>query len=220
MVLFLFSDVEFAIHLWYLVSMAETYLFFICAQKYSLYKAVEKCSVLFLMLHLMVVIVVNTFGFPWFAKMNFAVWGIPYYLIGCYFARNGVRICNLKLVAITVCGAIISLIPVLLKTKVDFSEIGVVVLSIGIFMLAMKNGTASISRDVEFIGDKLSQNIYILHVLIAYLLGAFINKLGVLNFLQNGWIYPILVCVVSIAISYVVYLFTGKIHNSRTNLKE
>lgn len=91
------------------------------------------------------------------------------------------------------------------KYTLNLSEIPIIMFSILLFMLAIKNPTFSIAKPLEFIGDKLSLNVYIFHPLFGGIIYKFINLFG---FTQNNiWltIRPIITAVVSLLVSWILY---------------
>jgi peptidoglycan/LPS O-acetylase OafA/YrhL len=83
--------------------------------------------------------------------------------------------------------------------------------SILLFLVAIKNPTVHINKAFEFIGDKLSLNVYIWHIIVARVISVFINHLG---FAQNSIylaIRPIFVVFFTLLLSLAIYRINNNI---------
>ncbi len=71
------------------------------------------------------------------------------------------------LIVISGAGLVLSLIPIVFHTRINFSCIGVFFYAVTLFILSIKHEDLSVSKAIEYVGAKLSLNIYFFHVIIA-----------------------------------------------------
>ena len=95
-----------------------------------------------------------------------------------------------------------------LKLPIRLDTIGSIPYAFGLFNIALKNPQKSANKLIEYIGEKLSLNIYILHTLLDDIIGLIIGNIFVydISFFIFNWCRPIIVLIVSIAVSLIIYI--------------
>ena len=108
---------------------------------------------------------------------------------------------------VIVVGSLASLIPLLCDFPIKISCIGNIIYSLAIFTLAIKIPDKSYCKPLEYVGDKLSLNVYIFHMLIASVLSTVCSKYLLNIDLSAGllnWIRPILVVILTLVWAQVL----------------
>lgn len=181
--------------LWFLPSLIFGYLFFIFLNKFNLYnKFYILVPVLFMIrliiqLHTEDVCCIN----------NFALTAIPYMMIGHYIASHEDKIKKILSNKKLVIYIFISLFFVGIRRflKVDITYLGIIMYSVSLFLLAVRNPKTVLSPKLEMIGMKYSLYVYVLHQLIDYIIDGYIN----------AWLKPIIVLVVTLLVSFIFEKF-------------
>lgn len=123
-------------------------------------------------------------------------------------AKRIIDIENYKLIIISIIGCILAVTPEILNFSIKFNSIGIILYSIELFALALKNPTKSKCKFIENIGEKLSLYIYIFHCLIDVVIEHLLRTM--LNTTTNNiylWCRPIIVLILSVITSWIFYLF-------------
>jgi hypothetical protein len=165
--------------------------------------------VIFLVIHLIISVYKDSNYINWNLKATLLGSGLFWFLLGNYIACKKDYIVNhlsdrkfFLYLAVFISGA---LAVTLNYFTPNFSEFAIIPYSTLLFLLAIKNPTVHINKTLEFIGDKLSLNVYILHIIIAKILGVIILKLG---FDQNNiyiFVRPIVVIFFTLLVSWILY---------------
>ena len=178
--------------------------------------------VIFLVIHLIISIFKDSNYIPWNLKATFLGSGLFWFLLGNLIAEKKEYLLiklhnkNLLVVISFLISGIIAVTPNYFEP--NFSEFAIIIYSTSLFLLAIKNPTVHISKIFEFIGDKLSLNVYIWHIIIARILNVFINHLG---FAQNSFyleIRPIVVVISTLLISWLIYIINNWFSSDYKNL--
>ena len=205
-----FCTIDFAIPLWYLIAMAETYFVWHFVVKHK-----KENRALFIMPLLFVFkIVLTTYcatkDLPWMFHINFLTGAMPYFLFGYYLRSKekffkSFRYSSVLLVIVV--GSLASLIPLLCDFPIKISCIGNIIYSLAIFTLAIKIPDKSYCKPLEYVGDKLSLNVYIFHMLVSSVLYIVCSKYLLNIDLSAGllnWIRPILVVILTLVWAQVL----------------
>ncbi len=149
---------------------------------------------------------------------------MPWFLIGYVihqkYDNNKLKnVSIVYLIMFTLVGAVLSITPIILKTKINFSCIGIIIYSISIFLIAIKYSDKSFNKIIEYIGDKLSLNIYIFHIIIANILSYLVK--AIFNFaIENTYYFPIIVLASSLLFSFTIDCIKNIIkHNNLNTIK-
>lgn len=216
----LFCTIDFAIPLWYLIAMIETYILWMFLVKYHKECFALKLTPFIFVLQVLLTSFCETMQYSWFWKINFITGALPWFLAGYYFHTGGgnayQKIETFKLGIIVIVGCIITITPTILDLKIKFKCIGYIPYAIGLFCTALKHPNVSVCRPLEYIGNKLSLNIYILHPLIGnimyILLEKFFFEKSVFGRFSSArdmnmfflWLLPIITLIVSVVFSFII----------------
>lgn len=205
-----FCTIDFAIPLWYLIAMIEVYIcWLIIVKKGKEQAAVAIMPVLFI-LRMILTGYCETVHLEWFWKINFLTDGMSWFLLGYYLhspKSKWIRyLSSLKLVILTAIGCVLVLFPVFINPQIRMNVVGIIPYSLALFALTLKSSGSSICKPMEFIGEKLSLYLYILHLVIAYALEAIVTAAGfdVTNYVYE-WIRPVIVLTIALTASYIIY---------------
>lgn len=202
-------DVFGAYHLWFLVALVYAYLILYIILKKNWYPlAIRGIPFLFL-LRIIMCAIVETKNVTWYAESNFLVCALPYLFLGNYVAYREKEINkfnNISLLIIAMLGAIFGIINVLCEWKINLAEVGVTFYAIAIFVLAIKNSNISLCDKVEKLGQKYSLYVYVIHLVIADVVGKLANIVRA-DKINNGYGFPIVVLGITIFVSYVIHNF-------------
>ena len=138
-------------------------------------------------------------------KINFLTGAMPYFLFGYYLRSKENFFRSLRysfVLLVIVVGGLASLIPLLCDFPIKISCIGNIIYSLAIFTLAIKVPDKSYCKPLEYVGDKLSLNVYIFHMLVSSVLYIVCSRYLLNIDLHVGllsWIHPILVVVLTMA---------------------
>ena len=206
----IFCTIDFAYPLWYLIAMIESYLLWMIVVK----KNKEDIFVKIMPTLFVALIILDgyceTNNYEWFWKINFLTKSLSYFLMGYYIrerqdiGKPDIKEKNLMITGIL--GVLIALLPTLLDTKIDFSMIGLVIYSISLFSLTLGVPQKQNPGFIEYIGDKLSLNIYIFHVLIADIANRCCRSIFGLNVESElyKWSIPLITLILTIIWAYVI----------------
>lgn len=168
----IFCTIDFAIPLWYLIAMLETYLLWFFVVKNRKENQLLKLMPILFIFYILPTTICETNDFSWFWQVNFISKALPWFLFGYYAHSIGKEKIDKRRrdsfsVIIALIGCFIALIPIMFKTNIKFSCIGSILYSISLFVMAIKHPKKTLFKPIEYIGDKLSLNIYIFYVFIA-----------------------------------------------------
>ena len=207
-----FCTIDFAVPLWYLIAMIEAYIcwYFIVKNKKENI-ALKFIPILFVM-QVLLTSYRDTMNIAWFWKTNFITRAMPWFLLGYYMhTEKAERIRNMdsfKLVVLAVSGCIVAIIPVIFDLPVKFNVLGYIPFAFGLFNLCLKNPGHSVCKPIEYIGEKLSLNIYIFHILIAGVIDVISSRILGIPTKSNVWLWcrPVIVLDCTIFASWIVYV--------------
>ncbi len=212
-----FCTINFAIPLWYLIAMIESYIvwYFIVKNEKEQF-ALKLLPVLFV-LQILLTSYCETMQLEWMWKINFITRAMPWFLLGYYMHSNKAeKIRNMdsyQLIVLVVAGCAIAVIPTAFSLPFKFSVVGYIPYAFGLFTLSLKNSGNSVCRLMEYIGEKLSLNIYVFHPLIAGVVSFICSKVSGIDIEGNVylWCRPVIVLICTIFASWVVYIMLNRI---------
>lgn len=204
-----FCTVDFAIPLWYLIAMIELYLLWILIVKKDKINFFINMIPYLFAIQFIHVIACETIGLSWFFKINLITRALPWFLLG--YKLNTIKYItqskNLFIyVFFALIGIAITIMPTILKLKIDFSCIGYLPISLSLFIISIKYSDVHISKFFEYIGKHLSIYVYIFHLLVSYICKFLINYTKISNI---DYIFPFIVIIFT--------LFTATIYNYLLN---
>lgn len=214
---FLFCTVEYAIFLWYLIAMAEVYLLWLAVQKRdSLRMLLRELMPLMFLGRIALGVAAAYYNLPWFANVNFVTCGLCWFLFGMFVKENEKSMegqwSGKRFALVLVTGVFASIIPDVYKTRIDFSSIGIILMSCSLFCWAIEYKSLKLSSCLEFIGDKLSLYVYVFHVIIGKGLQFIVRRMGGLGVYQD-WIIPVLTVIGAILLALAVYRINRRIRS-------
>lgn len=212
--------------LWFLWALLWTYVIFYFINKFNLYSLAYG-----------VLPVVFLFSFfcnsPFMAQrlypiptLNFALYGLPYFLLGNWLAKHIRQILKLLTVITFSIGILIGTVSVLLDTvnvfpncifNLGFRGVGAFIFAVMFLLYAQKNPQREIINVLGIIGERYSLFVYIMHMI----LGNTIYSLCEMNgwFMEFVWIKPILVVLVTITGAVLWDKFIKFFHRYQKMLK-
>ena len=153
---FIFCTIDWAIPLWYLIAMVETYFVWMYIVKYKIESKATKFTYLLFILAAALSVFVDSYGMNWSYKINFILKAMPWFMFG-YLVHEKYEskihnIKNLELILLAIIGMIITLSAVLLNPSVDYNYLGVLLTAPSIFILVLKT---VISKSVNLLNIQL-----------------------------------------------------------------
>lgn len=208
---FVFNDFNFigAGHLWFLPALIYTYILILFVDYTDLYEVLYKLlPVLFLVKILDGIGVSSVFG------ATFIISALPFFILGNYIAKkqNIVhKFSNSILLFLTILSGFFICLCFALELKYNPSQLGVILYSSALFLLAVKNPNNSINEKIELLGRKYSLYVYVIHIFINSRLNVWVECLRLSEYILLKWLLPIIVIVLSIVVSVLIdYLGNGK----------
>lgn len=197
-------DIVGCAHLWFLIALIYSYLilWLLISKKWDKY--INKLLPILIMMRIVISVMVLSFNLSWHYRGNFLVGGLPWLLLGYYFASSKdlyKKIANKKLMIAGICGVLFSIFFVSLPFTIDLSEVGTIVFSSSLFLLAVKNPTKSVNLKIEKLGDTYSLYVYIIHILLISIYDHKLLRIGKQNDVFILWTKPIVIVILSIAVS-------------------
>lgn len=198
---FVFCIVKFSVPLWYLIAMAETYLFWMIVTKTGKQdKAVRFTYVLLLAGAVLTTVLlskeINNYSYIFIFR------ALPWFMLGYLFkskyeaALKGMS--NVFILIPVIIGWLISTSSNILDLPVKYHYVGVLVTAPAIFLIGIKNSGISIPKSISYIGDKLSLFIYIIHLPVSLILIFVESHMGINDDSVILYIHPLLTLVVTI----------------------
>ncbi len=212
---FAFCMIDWAIPLWYLIAMAETYFVWVFVVKHRLEAKAAKLTWLLWIAGAVLTVVVDSLGLKWSFKINFLCRALPWFMIG-YLVKERFEcrlpnITNAALLCMAAAGWVITLSAVILKTPVDYNYAGVLLTAPSLFLIGVKNRSIRIGKPIEFIAEKLSLFIYIFHPLVSNVIRFAADAAGVA---QKG-VFLYLHPVITLAVTMVVAMALERVFRNR-----
>lgn len=205
--LVVFCTVDYAIPLWYLIAMLQTYiLWYFVVRKKKENVLICTLPVLFIA-RFICTSYVETFCLSWCLKINFITCALNWFLLGYFINKNKeyiIKIPNYLIALSGLIGLLIALSHILFKTSIDISCVGLFLYVAAIFITGIKYSNMKISNILVYIGEKLSLYIYISHSLIGCLI-IFLAKILLKVDIHSTWLTPIIVAISTIVFSYFTY---------------
>ena len=212
-----FCTVDFAIPLWYLIAMIEVYVAWLFIIKIGKEQQVIKWMPLLFVLQVVLTTYCETMSVDWYLKINFITRGMPWFLLGYYLHMDESQklrnIKQFKLIAMAVFGCAISIVPSVFHLPIKCSVIGYIPYAFALFTLTLKDHSSRSScKLIEFIGDKLSLDIYIYHKLVGIILSIFCVKIMKLDLtgIVFLWLRPVIVLILTTLLSWILYVFNKR----------
>ena len=205
--------------LWFLYALFWSYVSLMVINQLRLYEIFHPLSVVVLVLHVLIRSFVKTC--EWYDDIyfrNFLWFGLPFVLLGSFIKKDEKKLMEFfshkRCIAGAIFGEILMVVEYWLYESQDY-YIGTVITTFFVFLFAIKNPKVYMSRTVEWIGDRLSMYVYILHMLgmsVVGLLGSFMKVSDTLIF---GWLRPVLSILVTLGMSYMIDWMIGMVKQKK-----
>lgn len=215
-ILKLFTGTFFNGTLWFLYALLWSYIIIIFINKKDLYKISYILAPITLVLHIIIRAIVKNAS--WYNAMlfrNCLFYGLPFVIIGIWIKKNqeklSKKISNKTCIIGSIIGEVIVAIEYLItKTSLDI-YIGTIISSFFVFIFSIKNPNKYFSKILEYIGEKLSMLMYILHILAINIVTDIAIWLNMSDSITFEWIKPIIVVCITIIMSYTYNIFSNKL---------
>lgn len=204
-----FCTIDFAIPLWYLIAMVETYFVWYFVVKYKKERGVLFAIPFLFAFKVILTTYCETMHTPWMFKMNFLTEAMPFFLFGYYLHSKESFFKSIPYAVLFLtmfAGCAFAACNVAFDAPVKMFSLGTLFYSLAVFVIAIKLPNKSYCKPLEYIGDKLSLNVYIFHPLIGFVTLRLYQLLFGVN-LQTGllgWVLPFAVVVLTIVFAQVL----------------
>lgn len=187
--------------IWYLYALIWGYLFLLLFSRWISIRRMLWLAPLLLCTHIVLRTYVRSQGYEWYDASyfrSFLLYSVPFILSGYWISINRQKILELKkewlIVLIGLFGAVLQFVEYgLFGQSLDF-YFGSIIYSFALFALAIRHPFAKVNRVLNYIGERLSMPIYIIHMFVIQMVGLFH---------LNEWIVPILAILFSIALAFI-----------------
>lgn len=151
---------------------------------------------------------------------------MPWFFTGYFFhTKKGIKYTDIKTSILIIgasVGCLIAIIPNIFDLSLDFSCIGYIPFSLSLFVIALKYPGISLCKCLEYIGSRLSLNIYVFHPIIGWLcIDCASNILKIdTNGIVFSWCKPFVVLFLSILFSFVIDQIMQSIMKKRLKIRK
>ena len=211
-----FCTIDLAVPLWYLIAMVEMYAFWYWTVKHQKEQVALKFMPILFLLQIFLVVISEVMHLAWFWKINFLTQAMPWFLLGYFLntskAEKWKKLPASRYVLSVAIGLVLVVIPAVLHLSQSIGTIGYIPYAFGLFSLALKNPSQSVCRPMEYLGEKLSLNIYLLHDPLARMLALLCTHTlgGMVNHSLWAWCWPMMILVFTIFIAWGLHLIPRK----------
>lgn len=204
-------------HLWYLIAMAEIYIFWFLLKKTELTNKLPILPFIVILFILKTILssFCKSYNTPYIYNYNVIISGaLPYFLTG-FFIHSKERIIKLNnkiLITILLLSSIMLFIQQIIFWNINFKFLLTIFYPISIFLFGIINKEKYFIKPFEYIGEHLSLNIYIFHIFISEAIYG-IFKYAVPSYTQSiifQWTRPILVVLVCILFAYIIHTISTR----------
>lgn len=219
-----FCNIDFAIALWYLLAIAETYFVWFFVVKFRKEGVALKVIPILFLARVVLSMYCDLHNLPWTYKTNFLTGAMPFFLFGYFLKKNENffrSVPSFFWFFSFLLGAVTSVVPEIVGMRLNFSCIGNIIYSVAIFVMSVKIPNKSYGPLLEYVGKNLSLDVYIFHMIIYEIISIItfrFIKIDPQNALW-GWLCPVLVVVMTIAFAQLFKVLKGKILMSDMMIK-
>ncbi len=200
--------------LWFLYALFWSYICLYIINKLNIYRFAYIIAPIVLIIHVVLKTLVKTqtwYDVAYFR--NFLFYGLPFLLIGSFIRYKESKIIKhitnkMCIVGVIVGEIIVCIEYIITQTTLDF-YIGTIIVAICLFIFAIKNPQKVFSLILEFVGERLSMYVYIVHIF------AINFSMYICAFLHNmDYFTPIIAVSISLIISFMIHwIFERLKHN-------
>lgn len=193
--------------LWYLYALFWAYIILLITTHITKIKRITWLSPILLSIHIILRIYIKKNNYSWYDSSyfcSFILYALPFMLLGYYFAQKKQEISknigNKELLLFAIGGFLLQFIEYSIFKQASLF-FGTVIYSSSLFLLAIKHPFLKINKYLNYIGEKLSMPIYIVHFSVIL----FLEKIKLSTF--SSWIIPFIAIIISICLAVLwVYL--------------
>lgn len=201
---FVFCTIKWAIVLWYLIAMAETYFVWIFIVKKGYESRAVKLTWPLILLGAVIIVAVETFNLPWSLKVNFAYRTLPWFMLGYLirteYADSIMKMKGWKIHAFSLLSIAVCISSIVFKSYVKYGRIAGMMLAPSLFILTIRNQDDLTRKSWKYIGDRTLLFVYIVHVPLIKILESVAAKYAI----NEGIIYRLLSPIIFVAGSFIV----------------
>lgn len=203
-----------------MLAIGETYFLWLLIIKYGKTEQVQKWILVFFALGIILNQLLEYNDERWYLNIQstFIFGAFPWFLLGYHIHEVSVHfdLCEKYKKSSFIIMAVIGGFACVVQSVYDFPNIirsvGTILYAFGLFLLTLDNPGKSMCRTIEYIGEKLSLYIYVLHVLVDAVVGFGLRN--ILDIDTNSkvylWLRPIIVLIATIIVSWTIYILLIK----------
>lgn len=203
-----------AYHLWFLPSLIYAYCILLILQKKHLVISSYKILPVLFAIKIITEIIVETLGLSYHWRCNVFIGALPYVLLGNYIAYREKEIGALRSKN-EIIGILLSVTATILLT-IFYSGWGggwwicIAILSISLFLLAVKNPDVTIIKAIHKVGIDYSLYVYVFHVIVYRVISNVFLIMGLSKCIIIQWVTPVIVAMSSIIWAMILRYFCKK----------
>lgn len=201
----------FASHLWFLPALVYVYIIAIIVKRFNLRKLMYFCIPILFIGRMAALYIIEKYSPTAFNYAdNFALTGLPYFYLGMFlhertdfFIYRAKKWLVVSFVTFEIVNVFLSIV-----FNVIVAQPFVALAAGSIFCFGVLNPEMK-CKTLEFVGDKLSLYVYVIHVLVLWIYRLFFDTSNSVV----SWIFPLIVAVSSLLISLLIYkckVYMGK----------
>lgn len=202
-----------AYHLWFLPSLIYAYCILLILQKGRFMIFAYKILPVLFAIKIITEIIVETLGLSYHWRCNVFIGALPYVLLGNYIAYREKEIGTLRSKN-EIVGILLSVTATILLTVFNVRcgcwWICIAILSISLFLLAVKNPDVTIIKAVRKIGIDYSLYVYVFHVIVYRVISNVFLIMGLSEYIIIQWMTPVIVVISSIIWAMILSGFCKK----------
>lgn len=217
----LFCTIDFAVPLWYLIALIEVYILWYLIVKLQKEQLGVKLMPGLFALQILLALSCDALHLPRVFKVNFLTQAMPWFLLGYFMhtdkAKTYRALSKSLLCLLAGSGFFIALLPLLFPLPQSLGLIGYIPYAMGLFALALKEPNRSVCKSLEYVGEKLSLHVYLLHEPVAGVLSILCANLLKVNVQENLWLWlhPVLTLICTALVAWLVHSIAGKTVKSK-----
>lgn len=191
--------------MWFLWALLWSYIIVGFINRFGLWKQAHYSLPVLLVVMMMLFVLRSYYGWSWHSTGNMVL-GVTYVLIGHFIAANSAcvkRFANRNLIMAIVLGEILAL-ATFLPMKYDFSQIGLIVAALAMFVYAINNGEIILNKRLEIIGHRYSLYIYVFHIIVRNCLNKAEKIAGVIDYTGVRTVQPVIVVLMTLLLAVLM----------------
>lgn len=223
--LILFNKPLFNTPLWFLLALIYCYLLIMLLLKFNKLKVMEVLTPILLVVSILffdIILGVINIEISQLIVRNFLLMGMPFVCIGYFLKMNENRLSginNLALLSTLILGFAVFIIEYLFLYNMSELYFGSSIIAVSLFILCIRdNRQQKSNKFFAYISDA-SLTIYIVHSPLSNVCNKLIDKTGMNRTVAFEYIYPIVIILLSIIISFFIYVVKSHINVNKNKSK-